>query len=160
MLHVVGVPLTSVCCTCCRWEVYLCTTAEREYAWEAWRLLDPQATIFPHNQLSWRMLCVSAPQKKDLLNVLRKGTVDAAAARGDVPRCASDPQFVTDKGEGAVAVVGLTVTACIRVKWGDRVSDKTLTTYAQTRACATASVWLGLAAALLRWAEGADKLKC
>jgi hypothetical protein len=79
--------------------VYLCTTADREYAWEAWRLLDPQASVFPLDQLAWRMLCVAHPQKKDLLNVLRKGQVDAAAARGEVPRCASDPQLVTDKGE-------------------------------------------------------------
>lgn len=98
---------------CRRWEVYLCTTAEREYAWEAWRLLDPQASIFPHNQLSWRMLCVSHPQKKDLLNVLRKKEFDAAVAtaaaqdppQSYVPTKASDLQLVTDKGESRAAVL-------------------------------------------------------
>jgi hypothetical protein len=91
--------------------VYLCTTADKQYAWEAWRLLDPQATIFPHNQLSWRMLCVSHPQKKDLLNVLRKREFDAAVATAEaqnqsyVPTKASDLQLVTDKGECRTAVL-------------------------------------------------------
>ena len=97
-------------CCCCsllhllRWEVYLCTTADREYAWEAWRLLDPTASIFPHQQLGWRMLCVQHPQKKDLLNVLRKREVDAAVSRGVAPKCASDPQMITDKGTGHLCV--------------------------------------------------------
>jgi hypothetical protein len=82
----------------CRWEVYVCTTAEREYAWEAWRLLDPSACLFPTHQLSWRMLCVTHPQKKDLLNVLRQQEVAAAVAAGLVAQCASDPQMVTDAG--------------------------------------------------------------
>lgn len=56
----------------CRFDVYICTTAEKEYALEAWRLLDPEGTIFPTDQLvSRRMLCVPHPAKKDLLNVLR-----------------------------------------------------------------------------------------
>jgi hypothetical protein len=79
--------------------VYLCTTADREYAWEAWRLLDPQASVFPLDQLAWRMMCVAHPQKKDLLNVLRKKEVDAAVLAGAVPQKASDLQLVTDKGE-------------------------------------------------------------
>ena len=78
--------------------MYLCTTAEREYAWEAWRLLDPHASLFPLQQLEWRMLCVQHPQKKDLLNVLRKQDIDAAASHRSVARCPSDPQYVTDKG--------------------------------------------------------------
>jgi hypothetical protein len=81
-----------------RWEVYICTTAEREYAWEAWRLLDPEAALFPHAELAWRMLCVSSPQKKDLLNVLRKQDIDNVAALGHMPQCASDLHYVTDKG--------------------------------------------------------------
>jgi len=77
----------------------LCTTAEREYAWEAWRLLDPKASLFPLAELSWRMLCVAHPQKKDLLNVLRKQDIDAAAAAGWPARCPSDAQLITDKSE-------------------------------------------------------------
>jgi hypothetical protein len=42
------------------------------------------------------MLCVTSPQKKDLLNVLRKREVDAVVK--GAPRLASDPQFITDKG--------------------------------------------------------------
>ena len=26
----------------------VCTTADREYAWEAWRLLDPTTSVLPH----------------------------------------------------------------------------------------------------------------
>jgi hypothetical protein len=58
---------------CCRWEVFICTTAEKEYAMEAWRLLDPDYSIFKRDELLMkRMLCVPHPQKKDLLNVLRQ----------------------------------------------------------------------------------------
>jgi hypothetical protein len=45
------------------------------------------------------MLCVTHPQKKDLLNVLRKQEVDVAVGAGLVAQCASDPQLVTDKGK-------------------------------------------------------------
>lgn len=83
--------------------MYLCTTADREYAWEAWRLLDPTASLFPHQQLAWRMLCVQHPQKKDLLNVLRKSQVDALGLAKGAPRLASDPQFITDKGAATTA---------------------------------------------------------
>ena len=52
--------------------MYICTTAEREYALEAWRLLDPEGSVFSLDQLvPRRMLCVPHPAKKDLLNVLR-----------------------------------------------------------------------------------------
>lgn len=82
-----------------RWEVYICTTAEREYAWEAWRLLDPEGSLFPLTELTWRMLCVTSPQKKDLLNVLRKRNIDAVLAAGHTARSPSDLQYITDKGE-------------------------------------------------------------
>lgn len=99
----------------CRWEVYLCTTADREYAWEAWRLLDPHGEIFPLEQLSWRMLCVSHPQKKDLLNVLRKKEVDVAVQAGLAPQTASDLQLVTDKGEDLPCAAATTspLSTCI-----------------------------------------------
>jgi hypothetical protein len=90
--------------------VYICTTAEREYAWEAWRLLDPEAALFPHAELAWRMLCVSSPQKKDLLNVLRKQDIDNVAALGHMPQCASDLHYVTDKG---VCGCRSTLHACV-----------------------------------------------
>lgn len=36
----------------CRWsprfDVYVCTAAEHEYALEVWRLLDPKAELIPH----------------------------------------------------------------------------------------------------------------
>jgi RNA polymerase II C-terminal domain phosphatase-like 1/2 len=52
--------------------VYICTSAGKEYALEAWRLLDPHGTLFPHAELAGkRLLCVPRHQKKDLLNVLR-----------------------------------------------------------------------------------------
>lgn len=64
-------PLTNTH-TCDRWEVYICTTSSRAYAEAAWCLLDPAASLFPHAELSWRLLAVPPGQKKDLLNVLRQ----------------------------------------------------------------------------------------
>lgn len=87
--------------------MYVCTTAEREYAFEAWRQLDPQGSLFPLEQLSWRMLCVSTPQKKDLLNVLRKRDIDVfnAAREQSIqagipvpPLLPNDLQLITDEG--------------------------------------------------------------
>jgi hypothetical protein len=51
--------------------VYICTAAQRGYAEVAWTLLDPRGSVFPVQELSWRLLTVPAPEKKDLLNVLR-----------------------------------------------------------------------------------------
>jgi hypothetical protein len=85
--------------------VYVCTTAEREYAWEAWRLLDPDGSLFPLAELPWRLLCVSSPQKKDLLNVLRKRDIDAVTAAGHVAQRPSDLQYIDDEGEEGCARV-------------------------------------------------------
>jgi hypothetical protein len=58
--------------------VYICTAADREYAQEAWRVLDPDGTVISHAELaSKRMLCVPHPEKKDLLNVLRWQEINA-----------------------------------------------------------------------------------
>jgi hypothetical protein len=34
--------------------------------------MDPKQTLFPSEELQWRLLCVPPPEKKDLLNVLRQ----------------------------------------------------------------------------------------
>lgn len=39
-------------------EVYVCTSADRHYAAEVWRLLDPDHRLIPAHQLKDRMLCV------------------------------------------------------------------------------------------------------
>jgi hypothetical protein len=31
-----------------KWEVYMYTTADRKYASEAWRLLNPTTSVLPH----------------------------------------------------------------------------------------------------------------
>lgn len=66
-------PLAPVLLWCCatRYEVYICTAAQRAYAEVVWTLLDPRGSVFSHQELSWRLLTVPAPGKKDLLNVLR-----------------------------------------------------------------------------------------
>ncbi|GAB4857335.1 RNA polymerase II C-terminal domain phosphatase-like 2 [Ancistrocladus abbreviatus] len=48
-----------------RFEVYVCTMAERDYALEMWRLLDPEAHLINPKQLSNRVVCV----KSDLANI-------------------------------------------------------------------------------------------
>uniref|UniRef100_A0A2P2M1I3 protein-serine/threonine phosphatase n=1 Tax=Rhizophora mucronata TaxID=61149 RepID=A0A2P2M1I3_RHIMU len=56
-----------------RFEVYVCTMAERDYALEMWRLLDPEAHLIGLKQLLDRVICVKAGSKKSLLNVFQDG---------------------------------------------------------------------------------------
>ncbi|XP_074304486.1 RNA polymerase II C-terminal domain phosphatase-like 2 [Silene latifolia] len=43
-----------------RFEVFVCTMAERDYALEMWRLLDPEANLINSKQLSNRVVCVKS----------------------------------------------------------------------------------------------------
>jgi RNA polymerase II C-terminal domain phosphatase-like 1/2 len=43
-----------------RFEVYVCTMAERDYALEMWRLLDPESNLINSNELLDRIVCVSS----------------------------------------------------------------------------------------------------
>lgn len=52
-----------------RFEVYVCTMAEKDYALEMWRLLDPEAHLINHKQILDRVVCVKSDSKKSLLNV-------------------------------------------------------------------------------------------
>ena len=54
-----------------RFDVYVCTAAERGYALEAWRLLDSNNDIIPENIRSVRVVCVPSGQKKELRRVFR-----------------------------------------------------------------------------------------
>lgn len=54
-----------------RFEVYVCTMAERDYALEMWRLLDPEGNLISSQQLSERVNCVKSGSKKSLQNVFR-----------------------------------------------------------------------------------------
>ncbi|CAI0424220.1 unnamed protein product [Linum tenue] len=56
-----------------RFEVYVCTMAERDYALEIWRLLDPGSHLINPKQLSNRVVCVKSGSKKALLNVFQDG---------------------------------------------------------------------------------------
>ncbi|XP_077238722.1 carboxyl-terminal domain (ctd) phosphatase-like 2 isoform X2 [Tasmannia lanceolata] len=56
-----------------RFEVYVCTMAERDYALEMWRLLDPEAHLISSNQLLDRVVCVKSGSRKSLLNVFQDG---------------------------------------------------------------------------------------
>ncbi|KAL3617525.1 hypothetical protein CASFOL_037846 [Castilleja foliolosa] len=56
-----------------RFEVYVCTMAERDYALEMWRLLDPEANLINSKQLLDRVVCVKSGAKKSLLNVFQNG---------------------------------------------------------------------------------------
>ncbi|XP_022746475.1 RNA polymerase II C-terminal domain phosphatase-like 2 isoform X2 [Durio zibethinus] len=56
-----------------RFEVYVCTMAERDYALEMWRLLDPEAHLIAPKQLRDRVVCVKSGSRKSLLNVFRDG---------------------------------------------------------------------------------------
>ncbi|KAK3018861.1 hypothetical protein RJ639_004426, partial [Escallonia herrerae] len=56
-----------------RFEVYVCTMAERDYALEMWRLLDPEAKLINTRQLSDRIVCVKSGLRKSLFNVFQDG---------------------------------------------------------------------------------------
>ncbi|KAM0929276.1 hypothetical protein ACQ4PT_001717 [Festuca glaucescens] len=56
-----------------RFEVYVCTMAERDYALEIWRLLDPEANLISLNNISERVVCVKAGSKKSLQHVFKNG---------------------------------------------------------------------------------------
>ncbi|KAI3805755.1 hypothetical protein L1987_21640 [Smallanthus sonchifolius] len=54
-----------------RFEVYICTMAERDYALEMWRLLDPGTHLISPKQLLNRVVCVKSGARKSLLNVFQ-----------------------------------------------------------------------------------------
>ncbi|XP_073289256.1 RNA polymerase II C-terminal domain phosphatase-like 2 [Primulina huaijiensis] len=56
-----------------RFEVYVCTMAERDYALEMWRLLDPEAHLISSKQVLERVVCVKSGARKSLLNVFQDG---------------------------------------------------------------------------------------
>lgn len=56
-----------------RFEVYVCTMAERDYALEMWRLLDPEAHLISPQQLPDRVVCVRPGSRKSLLHVFQDG---------------------------------------------------------------------------------------
>ncbi|GAB4826933.1 hypothetical protein Ancab_033811 [Ancistrocladus abbreviatus] len=56
-----------------RFEVYVCTMAERDYALEMWRLLDPDSSLINASELSDRIVCVKPGTRKSLLNVFHDG---------------------------------------------------------------------------------------
>ncbi|MED6124498.1 hypothetical protein PIB30_059479 [Stylosanthes scabra] len=56
-----------------RFEVYVCTMAERDYALEMWRLLDPESHLIGSKQILDRVICVKAGSRKSLLNVFQDG---------------------------------------------------------------------------------------
>ncbi|KAK9064244.1 hypothetical protein SSX86_015624 [Deinandra increscens subsp. villosa] len=56
-----------------RFEVYVCTMAERDYALEMWRLLDPDSSLITIKELYNRIVCVKSGLKKSLFNVFQDG---------------------------------------------------------------------------------------
>jgi len=43
-----------------RFEVFVCTMAERDYALEMWRLLDPDSNLINSKELLGRIVCVKS----------------------------------------------------------------------------------------------------
>ncbi|XP_020220729.1 RNA polymerase II C-terminal domain phosphatase-like 1 isoform X2 [Cajanus cajan] len=56
-----------------RFEVFVCTMAERDYALEMWRLLDPELNLINSKELLDRIVCVKSGLKKSLFNVFQNG---------------------------------------------------------------------------------------
>lgn len=53
-----------------RFEVYVCTMAERDYALEMWRLLDPEAHLIGLKELRDRIVCVKPGQNSSLASFI------------------------------------------------------------------------------------------
>lgn len=53
-----------------RFEVYVCTMAERDYALEMWRLLDPEAHLISLKELRDRIVCVKPGQNSSLASFI------------------------------------------------------------------------------------------
>ncbi|CAA0836000.1 RNA polymerase II C-terminal domain phosphatase-like 1 [Striga hermonthica] len=56
-----------------RFEVFVCTMAERDYALEMWRLLDPESNLINLKELLDRIVCVKSGSRKSLFNVFQNG---------------------------------------------------------------------------------------
>ncbi|KAL0398639.1 UNVERIFIED_CONTAM: RNA polymerase II C-terminal domain phosphatase-like 1 [Sesamum radiatum] len=56
-----------------RFEVFVCTMAERDYALEMWRLLDPESNLINSRELLDRIVCVKSGLRKSLFNVFQAG---------------------------------------------------------------------------------------
>ncbi|KAL8460368.1 hypothetical protein ACS0TY_031267 [Phlomoides rotata] len=56
-----------------RFEVFVCTMAERDYALEMWRLLDPESNLINSRELLERIVCVKSGYRKSLFNVFQNG---------------------------------------------------------------------------------------
>ncbi|KAL7088882.1 hypothetical protein ACP275_13G155500 [Erythranthe tilingii] len=56
-----------------RFEVFVCTMAERDYALEMWRLLDPEFNLINSRELLERVVCVKSGFRKSLFNVFQDG---------------------------------------------------------------------------------------
>ncbi|GLJ50168.1 hypothetical protein SUGI_1067360 [Cryptomeria japonica] len=56
-----------------RFEVFVCTMSEKEYALEMWRLLDPEASLISPKDLHNRVVCVKPGFRKFLLKVFHHG---------------------------------------------------------------------------------------
>ncbi|XP_074577536.1 RNA polymerase II C-terminal domain phosphatase-like 2 [Curcuma longa] len=54
-----------------RFEVFVCTMAERDYALEIWRLLDPDSHLISAKQLTDRIVCVKSGLRKSLQHVFQ-----------------------------------------------------------------------------------------
>ncbi|KAH7433554.1 hypothetical protein KP509_07G074800 [Ceratopteris richardii] len=56
-----------------RFEVFVCTMSEKEYALEMWRLLDPESQLLSAKEMIDRVVCVKPGSKKSLSNMFANG---------------------------------------------------------------------------------------
>lgn len=56
-----------------RFDVFIATAAERGYALEAWRLLDPDCRLIPANRVHRRVVCFPGSRQKKLEKVRSQG---------------------------------------------------------------------------------------
>ena len=84
-----------------RFDVYVCTAAERQYALEVWRLLDSTGSIILPEQRKARIVNVSGGKKKTLLHSL--GLIGAREAMKLEATTLADDDGVCVWGGGGMA---------------------------------------------------------
>jgi len=66
-----------------RFKVWVCTAAERKYALEAWRLLDPASELIPKTEIKTRIIC-SGLQQKSLLSTFNLGPLNGDPLNSEI----------------------------------------------------------------------------
>ena len=90
-----------------RFEVFVCTAAERGYAMEAWRVLDTEGKLIPPHLRSQRIVCIASGKRKMLGPTLGLGSLRGSQTRTAMPLAV----IIDDRCD--VCKIAFTYTPCM-----------------------------------------------